>query len=361
MSIPNEHLAALCDLGYTEQEARFVHLVATHSGYFTLQQYLDFTGSKKGWSVHQFTTKSTKLGHLRTMTCAFGTALYNLYSRRVYGALDRDNLRNRRRLSTELIRTRLSILDFVLAHPDREYLETEADKVACFKEKFGIPESLIPGRTYQGIERNATTKRCFVDRFPIYLSPDPNGPKPSMIPTFVYCDPAPRTLMHFITYARNYEHFLRRLPRFELIYTAPTPTKFKRAERFFRGLFEETSAANDRSLARYFKLRRLWDEEKHELLTRPDRDFLRYANQRYSDPFWESEYQKWVAAGVNSLGLEGALLARQQGPKWSFRTHLLPHDHNIFAAEFGGKGTSRASGVCSESRSDSCSAEEARK
>jgi hypothetical protein len=361
MSIPNEHLAALCDLGYTEQEAQFVYLVATHSGYFTLQQYLDFTGTKKGWNVHQFTKKSTKLGHLRTMTCAYGHALYNLYSRRVYGALDRDNLRNRRRLSTELIRTRLSILDFVLTHPDLEYLETEAEKVACFKEKFGIPDALIPGRVYQGIERNATTKRCFVDRFPIYLSPDPNGPKPSLIPTFVYCDPAPRSLMHFITHTRNYEHFLRRLPRFELVYAAPTPTKFKRAERFFRGLFEESSAANDRSLARYFKLRRLWDEEKHELLTRADRDFLRYGNQRYSDPFWESAYQKWAAGDPDRRYLETVVRAGQQRPNWSFRTFLLPRDHNIFAAEFGGERASRAPRVCSESRSDFRSVEEARK
>lgn len=358
MSLPSEHLAALCDLGYTEQEARFVYLVATHSGYFTLQQYLDFTGSKKGWTVHQFTKKGTKLGHLRTMTCAYGTALYNLYSRRVYGALDRDNVRNRRRLSTELIRTRLSILDFVLTNPNPEYLETEADKVACFKERFGIADALIPGRIYRGIEQEATTKRCFVDRFPIYLSPDPSGPKPSLIPTFVYCDPAPRTLMHFITHVRNYEHFLRRLPGFALIYAAPTPTKFKRAERFFRGLFEESSAANDRSVARYFKLRRLWDEEKHELLTRADRDFLRYGNQRYRDQFWEAAYQKWAAGDPNSQCLEAILRAQQEGPKWSFRTHLLPHEHNIFAAEFGGQSASRTSGACSESRSDSCSVEE---
>ena len=356
-----EHLAALSDLGYNEQEARFAYLVATHSGYFTLQQYLDFTGAKKGWSVHQFTNKSTRLGHLRTMTCAYGTALYNLYSRRVYGALDRDNLRNRRRLSSELIRTRLSILDFVLAHPDLEYLETEADKVACFQQQYGMPEALIPGRIYQGIEQNATTKRCFVDRFPIYLSPDSKGPKPHMIPTFVYCDSAPRNLFHFTTYLHNYEHFLRRLPRFELLYAAPTTAKSKRAERFFRGLFEETSAANARSLARYFKLRRLWEDEKHELLTRADRDFLRYGNQRYRDPFSESAYQKWTAGDPGSQSLEAVLRAHNQTSNWSFRTHLLPHDHNIFTAEFGAENASSISGVCSEPRSDSCSAEEERK
>src|SRR6266567_648035 len=60
-----EHLAALSDLGYNEQESRFLYLVATHSGYFTLRQFLDYTGTSKGWNVHQFTSKSIRLGHVR--------------------------------------------------------------------------------------------------------------------------------------------------------------------------------------------------------------------------------------------------------------------------------------------------------
>ena len=93
-----EHLAALIDLGYNEQESRFLYLVATHSGYFTLRQFLDYTGTSKGWNVHQFTSKSIRLGHVRAATCGYRTSVFNLYSRKVYGALDRDNLRNRRRL-----------------------------------------------------------------------------------------------------------------------------------------------------------------------------------------------------------------------------------------------------------------------
>lgn len=220
---------------------------------------------------------------------------------------------------------------------------------------------MIPGRIYQGIGQNATTKRCFVDRFPIYLSPHSNGPKPHLIPTFVYCDSAPRSLLHFTTHLHNYEHFLRRLPRFELIYAAPTTAKFKRAERFFRDQFEETSAANARSLARYFKLRRLWEEENHGLLTRADRDFLRYGNQRYRDPFFESAYQKWLAGDRGNQSPETMLRVHSQISNWSFCTHLLPHDHNMFTAEFGAENASNFSGVCSELRSDSCSAEGERK
>ena len=178
-----EHLEALGDLGYNEKEARFLYLVATHSGYFTLRQFLDFTGTAKGWNVHQFTSKSIRLGHVRAATCGYCTSVFNLYSRKVYGALDRDSSRNRRRLSSELIRTRLLILDFVLAHPGLEYLESEAEKVAYFRE-LAVPEALIPGRVDKGIDPNSTTKRCFVERFPVFSSA---------------C----------ITHLRHYEHFLR--------------------------------------------------------------------------------------------------------------------------------------------------------
>src|SRR5258708_12697575 len=112
-----EHLAALIDLGYNEQESRFLYLVATHSGYFTLRQFLEYTGTAKGRNVHDFTSKSIRLEHVRAATCGYRTSVFNLFSRKVYGALVRDHLRNRRRLSSELLQPRLLILDFVLPHP----------------------------------------------------------------------------------------------------------------------------------------------------------------------------------------------------------------------------------------------------
>jgi hypothetical protein len=108
--------------------------------------------------------------------------------------------------------------------------------------------------------------------------------------------------------------------------SAPTSVKFHRAEQFFRGTFEENSAANVRSLARYFRVLRLWSENKHSLLTRADRDLLRYGNHRYRDEFLESVYRKWTAGGTEEQTLEALLGAHQAAPKWRFRTHLLPRD-----------------------------------
>jgi hypothetical protein len=42
------HTDALRGFGYTEEEARFLYLVATHSGYFTCQQFLHFIQTKPG-------------------------------------------------------------------------------------------------------------------------------------------------------------------------------------------------------------------------------------------------------------------------------------------------------------------------
>jgi hypothetical protein len=109
--------------------------------------------------------------------------------------------------------------------------------------------------------------------------------------------------------------------------------KFQRAEQFFRSTFEENSAANVRYIARYFRIRRLWDENKHSLLTRADRDLLRYGNQRYRDEFSESVYRKWAAGGTEEQALEALLGPHQTAPKWRFRTHLLPRDYDIFGSE----------------------------
>jgi hypothetical protein len=174
-----------------------------------------------------------------------------------------------------------------------------------------------------------------VDRFPVFFSAESDCPPRELTPTFVYCDSANRGLFHYITHLRYYEHFLRRLSAFCFVYAAPSTVKFHRAEQFFRSTFEENSAANVRSVARYFRVRRLWDENKQSLLTRADRDLLRYGNQRYRDEFSQSVYRKWAAGGTEEQALEALLGAHQTAPKWRFRTHLLPRDYDIFGIESG--------------------------
>lgn len=48
MKIPEFAVANLQALGYTEAEARFLYIAATHSGYFTMWQFLDFVHGVSG-------------------------------------------------------------------------------------------------------------------------------------------------------------------------------------------------------------------------------------------------------------------------------------------------------------------------
>src|SRR6266478_2374352 len=169
MIFPEFSLANLSSLGYTEDEARFLYVVATHSGYFSMRQFLQFTGTKSGDKSMTFSQKLLGKGHATARSFLRNGLVYHLFARIVYRAISRENLRNRRAHSLEHIRTRLVALDFVLAHLQYEYLETEDDKLNYFCQQLDIPKELLPRKRYSGPVHNTTTERYFVDKFPMFL------------------------------------------------------------------------------------------------------------------------------------------------------------------------------------------------
>jgi len=74
--------------------------------------------------------------------------VYHLFSKRLYAQIDKETLRNRRKHSTEFIKTRLLLLDFIIAHPHHNYLETEQAKVAYFCEQLGLLKRSLPVKAY---------------------------------------------------------------------------------------------------------------------------------------------------------------------------------------------------------------------
>ena len=62
MNIPRMYTIALGSFGYTEDEARFLYLVATHSGYFTCQQFVRFINGKPGKRSLTFVRKLVEQG-----------------------------------------------------------------------------------------------------------------------------------------------------------------------------------------------------------------------------------------------------------------------------------------------------------
>jgi hypothetical protein len=354
MNIAPEYLSALQGYGYTRTEAEFLYLVATHSGYFTQGQFLRFARVENGGTVRRFTEKVLRFRHGRTARHGYHTLIYNLYSRLIYGTINKDNLRNRQRLSNDLIRTRLLILDFVLGHLEHQYLETEPDKVAYFHGTLRIPLPMLPGRIYKGIKSNSNDKRHFVDRFPIFIPCGSESMFLPLAPTFVYCDSSQPGLLRYIGHLRRYETLLNQLPSFNFVYAAATDAKFKRAGKFFARLFTSQSSPDTEGLLRYFKIRQLWEDHKTSGLTRCDRQLLRDGDKRFHSEVFEDAYRRWAAAPLSRTDLNDVLRRAKAQECRLFSTCLLPDDYDVFerlskdySADQAAISRNRSSGVSS--------------
>jgi len=94
MNIAPVHIDALKALGYTEAEARFLYLVATHSGYFVARQFLAFANAHWGERTTTFWNKLHTQKHARAERFPKSGIVYHLFSRRLYHQIDRENIRN---------------------------------------------------------------------------------------------------------------------------------------------------------------------------------------------------------------------------------------------------------------------------
>src|SRR5881392_809064 len=76
MNFPADHIERIKEFGYSESEARFLYIVAVHSGYFTLGQFRAFTGTTYGKRPTSFAEKVLKRGHATIrITCAGAPAV----------------------------------------------------------------------------------------------------------------------------------------------------------------------------------------------------------------------------------------------------------------------------------------------
>jgi hypothetical protein len=177
MNFPADHIERIKEFGYTESEARFLYIVAVHSGYFTLGQFRAFTGTAYGKRPTSFAQKVLKFGHASIRDYMRRGSLFHLFSRTIYGQIEKDNLRNRKRHSFDFMRSRLVLLDFILANQDLNYFETEQDKVDYFCDELGVSKDSLPAKVYEGGVDSKPALRYFVDKFPLFLSsPFPGAP-----------------------------------------------------------------------------------------------------------------------------------------------------------------------------------------
>jgi hypothetical protein len=321
MTFDDQDIAAIQSLGYTVHEARFLYLVAVHSGYFVTRQFLTFTGSKWGSRSHNFVSKLESRGHVTWRQYDLIGGVYHLCSRTLYRSIGKENLPTRQRHSVESIRTRLLLLDFILENCGYAYFETEPEKTAYFCEVLGIPREALPTKTYEGRPGREPALRYFVDRFPMFLDHTAPGTPPLI--TFSYVDPGFARIAGFTNHLQAYLPLLRRLERFSFLFIANSPVLFLPAEKRFSTLVREalkTGVASD--VLRYFRLRNAWELKQYSSVSTSDMEWLKEASHRFQSDSFEDSYRAWASGTLTEQTLRAEFEQRYLPSDVSFRTCL---------------------------------------
>ncbi|HTS59175.1 MAG TPA: hypothetical protein VMH03_16640 [Terriglobales bacterium] len=322
MKIRASHIEHIQELGYTESEARFLYIVAVFSGYFTMRQFRAFTGSRCGKRPNCFAQKLIQQGHARVCAQARNASLFHLFSRTLYGAMDKDNLRNRKRHSFEFMRTRLLLLDFILANPDFAYFETEQDKVDFFCSQLGISKDSLPAKVYEGATANQQTIRYFVDKFPLFLAPPLPGVPP--VVTFSYVDSGFARASSFASHLATYGRLFQQLTTFRFLYIAANQAYLHGAEERFRSLTKRPLEADWSSeILKYFKIRKKWENHEYIIPVTEDLEFLRDARERFRAEKTDRLYELWCSGELSECELRAQISQQRPERTVFFETYLI--------------------------------------
>jgi hypothetical protein len=313
-------------LGYTKRESEFLFLVATHSGYFTNRQFKSFAQTESGSVSHAFIRKLLDRKHASYHAYRSGGRVYHLFARKVYQAIERENLRTRKKHELEYVKTRLVALDFVLGHPQHHYLETEAEKVAFFEKEWNLVRETLPVKQYRARRSAEITPRYFVDRFPMFVD---RLSSPAVV-TFTYVDAGAVTLEAFGTHLRAYLGLFQALPKLEFIYFAPTARLFQAAEsQFYHTLYGVRDYCKSVTVLDYFRIRRAW--EAKERVASAEVVLLKEAQARYAGRQFDGLYEEWRRGAIAAA--EVTRHAEQVEPSLNggFRTVVCGSSLSVFS------------------------------
>jgi hypothetical protein len=340
----------LARFGYSSEEVAFLDLVTAHSGYFVPNQFLDFTGQKKGRALNEFTDRLIGHKHASFHTYRNAARVYHVFSRKLYQALGRDNVRTRRKHALEYIRTRLVTLDFVLAHQPCQFLEGEDDKVSFLRDRFKIQTEDLPFRTYSNPRNSKSTVRYFVDRFPLFWTR--NGNSEECFVTFTFIDSGQPTIQPFVTHLSAYRPLFSRLKAFDFIYVAPSSALFGQAETIFRRLVLGADGGDRASdVLRYFRIRRAW--EANERVPGVDVVFLKNSRPRFARNESETLYKQWVSGALSNDQLFAIWGSRFSPPNVVFRTAVFGHSLSVFSKNILRRLEPESGTLCNERSANS--------
>jgi hypothetical protein len=299
---PSERIQALERFGYTEREARFLCLAALHGGYFLRRQYGEFLQKAVGGTAAALIEKVLAKGHAQVATFVSNTQVYHLSARPFYAALGQEDNRNRRMRQPLTVKSKLMGLDFVLAHPQYEYLATEQEKLDYFLGRLQIDRAALPVKRYAS--RGQVTDRYFIEKYPIFLSAADREAVPPVV-SFCFVDAGAGTVAGFRTFLQQYQRILAALREFQVIYVANIEYLFPAATAAFARFSKpgETVAADPQSarMLAHFEVRHRYETQQWDFFDRAKLIRLRDERQEFSGAKFDALYEQWKVKGAPEM------------------------------------------------------------
>jgi hypothetical protein len=322
MNTSASQLETLRAFGYNEAEARFLYIVATHSGYFVARQFHAFAGVYWGQQTTCFWTKLHTNKHVCTEKFPMNRTVYRRIAQRLYRQIGRENTFRRPQHHIHQIQRRIALLDFVLAHPQYHYLETESEKVSFFRDHLKVGNYFLPSKTYYGPRTCQPTVRHFADCFPMFVQDADSSSSP--VVTFTYLQGPEASLSGFTHHLQVYLPLFRQLPEFRFLYVARTDSLFSEAKELFEALVTIPLRSDlSADLLRYFKIRKAWDLSPYSSLSETDLLFRNQATARFAGEHFEHLYRGWKANRVSEADMRHELGGGNQQTIAHFAVEVL--------------------------------------
>lgn len=345
MDTASSPLALIRALGYSEREARFLALAATHGGYFLGRQFLAALGTTKGRLLVDFTARLRSRRHATAQTFCRKTRVYHLTSA-VFDAAQIPVGSHRRRRPVLALKRRLMALDFALARPDIELLHTrEAVRSVC--ARLGIAPTLWPAveaaaQAPDVVRPALTAPRSRGTRGPVLslptAAPTPRRALPAASQTSlktpeqgssetaaidhqelfglqmreygaprllaIYIDDGARSLAGFRSFLRTQWPLLATIPNVAVAYVGETRERAEAAATCVRPTLRECQRASlDSTRAtvyEYFDLRQKVKAEQWNLFTTALMERYMDLRQQFGDAL-DEDYARWLRGGEVAL------------------------------------------------------------
>lgn len=284
---------ALGVFGFSPRQARFLALVALHSGYCLRRQYLAFADVGYGKNVRDFLDSlvDRKLAQRFTLRADRGH-IYHLHSRTLYRAIGQEDNRNRRQVSAAVIARKLMLLDFVLANTDVEWLATEEDKVQLCVDRFGLSPVDLPQHAYESSRPDTpSTVRFFPHKLPIGVT----GAQPDVRFVFPAHEHAGGG---FDAFLRDHAAVFGRLSSWTVVVIGPSdPRAFRHCEAAFKRFHANPVSRlipHGNELRTYFTRREAIDRGQLAELPVAEINRFRRLRDRFSGADIDARYRDWL-------------------------------------------------------------------